>query len=46
MYLTLLRLLCLVDGGGMVFDGSGEVQPVIEEACNSGVVLCEDLDDS
>ena len=29
----------------MIFDGSGEVQPGIEEACNSGVVLCEDMDD-
>ena len=29
----------------MVFDGSGEVRPGIEEACNSCVVLGEDLDD-
>ena len=29
----------------MVFDGSSEVQPGIEEACDSGVVFCEDLDD-
>ena len=29
----------------MVFDGSGEVRPGIEEACNSCVVLCEELDD-
>ena len=29
----------------MVFDGSGEVRPGIEEACNSCVVKCEDLDD-
>ena len=28
----------------MVFDGSGEVLPGIEEACNYGVVLCEELD--
>ena len=29
----------------MVFEGSGEVQLGIEEACNSCVILCEDLDD-
>ena len=29
----------------MVFEGSGEVQLGIEEACNSYVGLCEDLDD-
>ena len=29
----------------MVFDVSGEVRTDIEEAFNSGVVLCEDLDD-
>ena len=29
----------------MVFDGSGEVRPGIEEACNSCVVLCGELDD-
>ena len=29
----------------MIFDGSGEVRPGIEEACDSGVVLCEDMDD-
>ena len=29
----------------MVFDGSGEVQPGIEEACEYGVVFYEDLDD-
>ena len=29
----------------MVFDGLGEVRPVIEESCNFGVVLCEYLDD-
>ena len=29
----------------MVFDGSGEVRPGIEEDCNSCVVLGEDLDD-
>ena len=34
-----------MDGSGMVFDGSGEFQPGIEEACDSGVVFCEDLDD-
>ena len=28
----------------MVFDGSGEVRPNIEEACDSDVVFCEDLD--
>ena len=45
MYPYILRLPFLVDGGGMVFYGSAEVQPGIEEACDSGVVLCEDLDD-
>ena len=34
-----------MDGSGMVFDGSGEVRPGIEEDCNYGVVFCEDLDD-
>ena len=34
-----------MDGGGTVFDGSGEVQLGIEEACNSRVVLYEELDD-
>ena len=29
----------------MVFDVSGEVRPGIEEACNSSVVLCEELDE-
>ena len=29
----------------MLFDRSGEVRPVIEEYCDSGVVLCEELDD-
>ena len=29
----------------MVFDRSGEVRPVIEEACNPCVVLCGELDD-
>ena len=29
----------------MVFDGSGEVRPGIEEACNSCVMLGKDLDD-
>ena len=29
----------------MVFDGSGKFRPGIEEACDSGVVFCEDLDD-
>ena len=29
----------------MVFDGSAEVQLGIEEACDSGVVFCEELDD-
>ena len=40
-----MRLPLLVDGVGMVFDGSGEVRPGIEEACDYGVVLYEDLDD-
>ena len=35
----------LVDCGGMVFDLSGEVWQGIEEACDSGVVICKDLDD-
>ena len=35
----------LVDGGGMVFDGSGEFQPSIEEAYNSGFLFCEELDE-
>ena len=34
-----------MDGGGIVFDGSGEVWLGIEEACKSCVVLCEELDD-
>ena len=29
----------------MVFDKSGEVRPVIEEDCNSLVLLCDDMDD-
>ena len=29
----------------MVFDGSSEFRPGIEEAYDSGVVFCEDLDD-
>ena len=29
----------------MVFDGSGEFRPGIEESCNSGVVFYEDMDD-
>ena len=40
-----MQLSFFVDSGGMVFDGSGEVQPVIEGACDSGIVFCEDLDD-
>ena len=40
-----MQLPLLVDGGGIAFDGSGEVQPGTEEACNCGVVLCEELDD-
>ena len=40
-----MRLPLLVDGGDMVVEVSGEVQPDIEEACNSCVVLCEDLAD-
>ena len=35
----------LVGGGGMVFDGSGEFRPGIEEACKSCVVLGEELHD-
>ena len=34
-----------MDGGGMVFYGSSEVQPGIEEACDSGVVFYEEMDD-
>ena len=34
-----------MDGGGVVFDWSGEVQPGIEETWNSCIVLCKDLDD-
>ena len=34
-----------MDGDGMVFDGSGEVRPGIEEACDSDVMFYEDLDD-
>ena len=34
-----------MDVGGILFDGSAETRPGIEEAYNSGVVLCEDLDD-
>ena len=45
MHPKILRLPLLVDGGGMAFDGSGEVRPGIEKACNSCVVLGEDLDD-
>ena len=41
----MLLLPLLVEGGGMVFYGSGEVQLGIEEACNSCVVLGEDMDD-
>ena len=40
----MLQHTLLVDGGGMVFVGSGEVQQGIEEACNSFILLCEDLD--
>ena len=29
----------------MVFEVSGEFQPVIEEACNSYVMLCQDMDE-
>ena len=29
----------------MVFDGSGEVQPGIEEDCDSENVFCEELDE-
>ena len=34
-----------MDGGGMVFEESGEVRPGTEEAWDFVVVLCEDLDD-
>ena len=34
-----------MDDSGMVFEGSGEVRPGIEEACNSCVVLYEEVDD-
>ena len=34
----------LMDGGGMVFDSLAEVRPGMTEACDSGVVFCEDLD--
>ena len=40
-----MQLPSLVDGGGMVFDGSGEVRLGIEEACKSCIVLGEELDD-
>ena len=40
-----MRLSFLLDGGGMVFDRSGEVRPGIEEACDFGVVFCEYLED-
>ena len=45
MHPRILRVSFLVDGGGMLFYGSGEVQQGIEEACNSGVVFYEDMDD-
>ena len=34
-----------MDGGGIVFDGSSEVRPGIEEAYDSGVVFCEYMDE-
>ena len=40
-----MRLLFLVDGGGMVFDRSAEVRPIIEEFYDYGIMFCEDLDD-
>ena len=40
-----MRLPFLVEGGDMVFDGPVEVRPGIEEACDSGVVFCEELDE-
>ena len=40
-----MQLPLLVDGGAMVFDGSDEVPPGIEEACDYGVVFCEELDE-
>ena len=36
--------MLLVNVGGMVFDGSDEFRPGIEEASDSGDVLCEELD--
>ena len=42
---VILRFPSLVDGSGMVFDGSGEVRTGIEESWNSWVVLDEELDD-
>ena len=45
MHPYILRLPFFMDVSGMVFDRSSEVGPVIEEACDSGVVLCEDLDE-
>ena len=45
MHPKILRLTFLVIGGGIVFDGSAEVQSGLEEFCDSGVVFCEDLDD-
>ena len=41
----MLWLPFLMDGGGMVFDRSGEVRPGIEESCDSDIFFCEDLDD-
>ena len=40
----ILRPPFLVDSGGMVFDRSAKVRPGIEEACDYGIVFCEDLD--
>ena len=36
---------CLVDESVMVFDASSEVQPGIDEDCDSGVVFCDELDE-
>ena len=40
-----MRPPLLVDNGGMVFDGSSGFRTGIEEACDSGFVFCEDLDE-
>ena len=40
-----MQPLFFVNSSVMVFYRSGEVQPGIEEDCNSEVVFCEELDD-